>query len=124
MSLLAAIPDSSEGQAALEAATTEAQRLGTDLIVVNLSLTALDASKFPSELAVTVLDREGRSDRDPADAVLDEIANHSVDRLVIGLRRRSRVGKALLGSISQRLLLESPIPVLAVKPPEHGAPAH
>jgi nucleotide-binding universal stress UspA family protein len=35
--------------------------------------------------------------------------------LVIGVKRRSAVGKALLGSISQRLLLESPIPVLAVK---------
>ena len=119
MSLLAAIPDSAEGRAALEAATTEARHLGTDLIIVNLSLTELDESGFPADLAVTVINREGRSDRDPADAVLDEITDRSVDRLVIGLRRRSPVGKALLGSISQRLLLESPVPVLAVKPPEH-----
>jgi nucleotide-binding universal stress UspA family protein len=122
MSLLAAIPDSPEGQAALDTAITEAQRLDTELIVVNLSLTALDAPEFPPDLAVTVVDREGRSDRDPADAVLDEIANRSIDRLVIGLRRRSPVGKALLGSISQRLLLESPVPVLAVKPPDHESP--
>lgn len=116
MSLLAAVQDSPEGQAALAAAITEAQRLDTELIVFNLALTPLNAPPFPPELPVTVVQREGRSDRDPAEAVLDEIADRSVDRLVIGLRRRSPVGKALLGSISQSLLLDSPVPVLTVKP--------
>ncbi|MBT1191220.1 universal stress protein [Rhodococcoides kroppenstedtii] len=39
-----------------------------------------------------------------------------VTRLVIGIRKRSRVGKALLGSTSQRLLMLSPVPVLTVRP--------
>lgn len=116
MSIMVAVPDSPEGRAALHAAINEARHLHDDLIVVNLGLTALDTSAFPAELQVAVIDRQGRSDRDPTDAVLDEIDEHSVQRLVIGLRHRSPVGKALLGSISQRLLLESPVPVLAVKP--------
>ena len=62
-----------------------------------------------------VLERAGKSDRDPADAVLDEIKEHDVTRLVIGIKRRTPVGKALLGSVSQRLLLDSPVPVVAVK---------
>ena len=73
----------------------------------HLALTALDTSSIPMRTQVMVIERTGRSDRDPAEAVLDEIRAHDVSRLVIGLKRRSAVGKALLGSVSQRLLLES-----------------
>ena len=115
MSVLVAVPDSPEGTAALAAGVAEADLLQTDLIVVNLALNPLDTSPIPPGTQVKVIDRAGRADRDPAEAVLDEIQAHDVSRLVIGLKRRSPVGKALLGSVSQRLLLESPVPVVAVK---------
>jgi len=115
MSVLVAVPDSPEGTAALAAGVAEADLLGTDLIVVNLALTPLDTSTVPVGTQIKVIDRTGKTDRDPADAVLDEIRAHGVSRLVIGLKRRSPVGKALLGSVSQRLLLDSPVPVVAVK---------
>lgn len=118
MSIMVAVPDSPEGRAALDAAATEAGRMDSDLIIVNLTLHDLDTSAVPAGLNTKMLERKGSDDRDPAEAILDELAEHPVDRLVIGLRRRSPVGKALLGSISQRLLLESPVPVLAVKTPE------
>lgn len=114
MSVMVAVPDSAEGQAALDAAIVEAQRLHTDLVIINLALTSLHTSGMPAALSTTVIDRHGESDRDPAEAVLDEITD-STDRLVIAIKQRSPVGKALLGSVSQRLLLGSPIPVLAVK---------
>jgi nucleotide-binding universal stress UspA family protein len=113
---MVAVPDSPEGVAALAAAAAEAELLGTDLVAVNLALTPLDTSTIPSTTKVTVVERHGKSDRDPADAVLAAAEQYHARRLVIGVKRRSPVGKALLGSISQRLLLESPIPVLAVKP--------
>ncbi len=117
MTVLVAVPDSKEGQVALLAGVEEAQLLGTDLVVVNLTLGPLDISSLPSDLAVEVVERKGLGDRDPVDAVLDEItARPGTQRLVIGLRRRSPIGKAILGSVSQRLLLESPVPVVAVKP--------
>jgi nucleotide-binding universal stress UspA family protein len=37
------------------------------------------------------------------------------DLLVIGARRRSPVGKAFLGSVTQEILLDASIPVLVVK---------
>ena len=115
MSVIAVVPDSPEGVAALAAGAAEAKLMSTDLIVVNLALTPIDASTIPNGVAVSVIDRRGKGDRDPVDAVLDEIQDHAVDRLVIGLKRRSPVGKALLGSVSQRLLLDAPVPVVAVK---------
>jgi nucleotide-binding universal stress UspA family protein len=117
MTVLVAIPDGREGTRALLAGIEEARTLSTDLLVLNLTLNHMDLTPLPDDLKVEVLERSGAGDRDPADAVLDELADRpGVTRLVIGLRRRSPVSKALLGSISQRLLLESPIPVLAVKP--------
>lgn len=115
MTVLVAVPDSPEGVAALAAAAAEAELLGTDLVAVNLALRPLDTSSIPATTKVTVLERHGRSDRDPVDAVLADLEEYAARRLVIGVKRRSPVGKAVLGSISQRLLLESPIPVLAVK---------
>jgi len=44
------------------------------------------------------------------------VANETdADLIVIGLRRRTPVGKLILGSNAQRILLDAPCAVLAVK---------
>ncbi|MDV8022779.1 universal stress protein [Rhodococcus sp. IEGM 1330] len=117
MAILVAVSDNEEGRHALRVAADEASAVHTDLIVVNLTLAGLDVSGLNENVSVRVIDRAGRADRDPATAVLDEIDAHpEVTRLVIGIKKRSRVGKALLGSITQRLLMMSPVPVLSVQP--------
>ncbi|CAM3641039.1 universal stress protein [Tsukamurella ocularis] len=127
MTIVVAVPESAEGRTALTAAFEEVRRIGGDLVVVNVGLTPLRLDGIvPEGIAVSVVERLGRGDRDPVDAVLDEIEERSATRLVICIKRRSPVGKLVLGSISQRLLLQSPVPVLAVKVPplpesEHSA---
>jgi nucleotide-binding universal stress UspA family protein len=55
--------------------------------------------------------------RSPADVVLDEARELEAELVVVGLRRRSRVGKVLLGSTAQTVILEAPCPVMAVRAP-------
>jgi nucleotide-binding universal stress UspA family protein len=58
---------------------------------------------------------EHRTGRDPVDEILELAGRDDVELVVIGLRRRSPVGKLLMGSAAQRILLGAPGPVLAVK---------
>ena len=51
----------------------------------------------------------------PSDALLQVASQQRVDLIVIGMRRRSRVGKLVLGSNAQDVLLNADCPVLAVK---------
>jgi len=55
---------------------------------------------------------------DATEELLTAMDSPDAELLVIGIRHRNPVGKLLLGSVAQRLLLECPKPVLAVKP--HG----
>jgi nucleotide-binding universal stress UspA family protein len=45
----------------------------------------------------------------------DLVAETGADLIVIGLRHRTPVGKLILGSDAQRILLTATVPVLAVK---------
>lgn len=55
---------------------------------------------------------------DAAAAILELASGGYADLIVVGIRHRSRVGKAVLGSEAQRILLEAACPVLAVKATE------
>jgi nucleotide-binding universal stress UspA family protein len=52
---------------------------------------------------------------EPAEDLIGIAEEVSAELIVIGLRRRSPVGKLILGSNAQRILLEAKCPVLAVK---------
>jgi nucleotide-binding universal stress UspA family protein len=129
-----------ESRAALDAAVEEARRHGARLHLVrtlgegpsdNPSQTRAWATKAKEtaeeirELAER-LQADGLDitydvepvSTDPAEHLLDVARRQEADLIVIGLRRRSPVGKLVMGSISQEVLLGADCPVLAVKAPE------
>jgi nucleotide-binding universal stress UspA family protein len=55
---------------------------------------------------------------DAAAELLSAMDRPQAELLVIGIKHRNPVGKLLLGSVAQQVLLECPKPVLAVKPEE------
>ena len=115
MSLCVAVTDNPEGQAALEAAALEAARLNVPLLAVNLTGSDLDTSAISPELDYEVV-VSSPSRLDEVEQVLKVIEDRpEVTRLVVGVRQRSAIGKAVLGSIPQRLILDATVPVLSVK---------
>lgn len=52
---------------------------------------------------------------DVASILLQLAAKSGAELLVVGSRRRSEIGKFFLGRVAQRVLLDSPVPVLVVK---------
>lgn len=117
-----------EGQAALQRAVEEAALRGRQLLVVNASggQSHADASLATSSdledvqaralaAGVSCEVRQALGVDDVGEEILRITQDTEVELLVIGMRRRSAVGKFLLGSTAQRLLLQAPCPVLAVK---------
>jgi nucleotide-binding universal stress UspA family protein len=52
---------------------------------------------------------------EPADVIVSQAEQQNARLIVIGLRRRSPVGKLLLGSTAQAVLFNAPCPVLSVR---------
>ena len=90
---------------------------GAALVVVDTSST-VESSDLAAELAASGVGYEIRIPADVrtiAEELIRTAETTDADFIVIGLRRRSPVGKLLLGSNAQRVLLDAACPVLAVK---------
>jgi len=118
-----------EGRAALRRAAVECELRKTALIVIDSQSGGKydgdDTLRFESALegirtrlvkiGASVEVRQLGSAREAADGLLEMAEASNAELIVIGLRRRTPVGKLILGSNAQRILLDATCPVLAVK---------
>lgn len=106
-----------EGRAALARALEEARLRDAELAVVHTS-SDVEVADLQAELEATDVAfeiREAADALDPAEELITTAESRGAEFIIIGLRRRSPVGKLLLGSNAQRVLLDATCPVLAVK---------
>lgn len=130
MSVVVGYVPTPEGRAALKKASDEAKLRRTTLIVVNshrggAEYDSADAIVYQraldevrESLEAEGIDHEVRQlirGQDPSEDLISVAEETNAQIIVIGLRKRTPVGKLILGSNAQRILLESPCPVLAVK---------
>jgi nucleotide-binding universal stress UspA family protein len=117
-----------EGEAALARAGEEATLRSERLVVVSSSRGESNISPaYPQTSAlsrlVTRLKATGvevevhhkERTSDPADEILAAVDEVGASLVVIGLRKRSAVGKLMLGSTAQTVMLKAPCSVLGVK---------
>jgi nucleotide-binding universal stress UspA family protein len=128
MTILVAYVPRPEGQAALDKGLEIAKRRQERLVVVNASpggrqedpsrADVADVERVEQLLAASGLETEFKQFVRGKDAVteIDEMVQAlGVSVLIIGLRKRSAVGKLILGSVAQDILMTVDCPVLAVK---------
>lgn len=51
----------------------------------------------------------------PGEDLVDYASENGIDEIIIGIKRRSKVGKLLFGSNAQYVILKAPCPVVTVK---------
>lgn len=119
---------SPEGTAAMNRAIAETKAFNAKLVVVNVAhddgstidqryLTDDQTAPIRKNLEEQGLDFQilSRSASNVAEGLLEVASEVNAQTIVIGLRRRSRVGKMILGSVAQRVLMDADCAVLAVR---------
>lgn len=130
MTILIGYVPTPRGEAALTAGLEEAGARGDEVVLLNsprrgqlvdahLVDEATEAGLVGRARALGVALRVDRADHgaDLVAAFTAAVESSGARLVVIGVKRRSPVGKLVLGSDAQRLLLDLDVPILAVKPP-------
>lgn len=128
MNIVVGYLPSREGSAAFDHAMAWAKRDDSRLVVVNTGrhgdnadpsfASSQDLDAIEAELTEAGVHHEVRQLTTPvsaAEAIIQTAAEVDADLVVIGLRRRSPVGKVITGSTAQAVLLDASCPVLSVK---------
>lgn len=130
MTIVVGYVPTKEGRAAIDRAVDEAKLRKARLVVINSNRGGRDfdgeqnarseeeLDRIRDDLDAAGVDVEVRQlvrGKEPAEDLIAVAEETGADLIVIGLRRRTPVGKLILGSNAQRILLDAPCAVLAVK---------
>jgi nucleotide-binding universal stress UspA family protein len=130
MKILLAYDRSRSAQAALKVAVDQAKAFAAHVTLLT-SLTGGTATSSEDikeaeehlESARSVLENAGIpcdthllvKDLTPGEDIVDFANKNKIDVIIIGVKKKSKVGKLVFGSTAQYVILEASCPVLAVK---------
>lgn len=130
MTILLAYVSRPEGRAALNKAIEISKERNEPMLIVNASpggqqedaslVPAFEVEEIEEELAAKGIQAEFKQyvrGNNAVDEINDMVESRDISLLIIGLRKRTAVGKLLLGSVAQEILMTVSCPVLCVKAP-------
>ena len=128
MTILLAYVSRPEGRAALNKAIEISRERNEPMLIVNASpggqqedaslVPAFEVEEIEAELAAKGIQGEFKQyvrGNNAVDEINEMVETRDISLLIIGLRKRTAVGKLLLGSVAQEILMTVSCPVLCVK---------
>jgi nucleotide-binding universal stress UspA family protein len=129
MTILIGYVPNAAGEAALDAGLAEAHRSNEDVVILNSPRrgSTVDPHQVGDEAGEALVARasargvtarvdQAEHGSDIVDTFTIAVEKTGARLVVLGLRRRSQVGKLVMGSNAQRLLIDLEVPILTVKP--------
>ena len=129
MKIMVAYDGSETAQRALSVAQKRAKLLGAELHIYSAVENGNDENDADNRVEAYLKDAEmmcracgitcrieaSGSKQSAGRNIVDYAQANDIDEIVIGLRRRSQLGKMLFGSTSRQVILDAHCPVLTVK---------
>ena len=130
MKILVGYEASRVAEAALKLAINHAKAYGGELSIVTCLEQSHDLQREDIEAVEDKLEKLKLSIKDddfqcethtvvsvltPGEALIEFAQDNDIDEIVIGVKKRSKVGKLVFGSNAQYVILEAPCPVVTVK---------
>ena len=130
MKIMVGYDQSNVAKGALELAKKHAKAFGAKVYVVRSLAQSREMKREDIQKAEQELEKIRRSFRDegieckaeaivspvsPGEDLVQFVDEREIDEIIVGVKRRSKVGKLIFGSNAQYIILMAPCPVVAVK---------
>ena len=129
MKILVGYEESKVAEEALKVALKQARAFNADLFIVTVLEQSRELQKEDIEAAEDRLEKLKRTHNindlvcetsasvsflTPGESLVEFAEENDIDEIVIGVKRRSKVGKLVFGSNAQYVILNAPCPVVTV----------